>query len=158
MTDSSSTTRKRITSEETQKALDFLVEAMGDDRVTPMAAICPSATGLLVEMLSITSSRASYTLDLLVKAGAITRIDKSHKVLVNRATVRLDTPPALSDSDKDRYEEAIRRLSTLLEEERGRTSQLTTEVEGLKTKLNELTKTDGPSSDVLEIMAGIGVA
>lgn len=158
MTDSTRKARRGITLKETQEALSILVEAMGDDRISPLPAINGSANGLVATLLEVSSGRAAYIIKLLADAGAIMRIDGSYKVRIIRPTVRLENPPVLSDSDKDRYEEAIRRLNSLLEEERARTTKLTVEVEDLKAKLNELTKTDGPSSDVQKIMAGIGVA
>lgn len=148
--------RRKIEVEETQAALGLLVDSMGEDRISPMAAINGSATGLLATMLGIADGRAAYILSLLVESGAVARIEKSHKVLVTRATVRLEAPPALSDSDKERYEATIRRLAALLQAEEGKVAQLTTEVGDLRAQLADLTKTDGPSADVLQIMQEVG--
>lgn len=109
----------RISEEESQRALDVLVDAMTEDFVSPAKAIAPSAVQLIVRSgITDRNGRASYILDLLVRSGAIERIDGSHSYLVLRKSVAVGRTPVMPAADQTAYEETIRRLNAQLDTER----------------------------------------
>lgn len=148
-------TRVAVTGKETQEALNALIVFADADKVSPSPGAASSANAVLQQLLEVTDNRAGYLLDILAKAGAIERIEHSHKVRILRSTVVCATPtnPSLSMADYTKMRTALIALDKESEEQRDRIKQLEGQVAELLDQLSQVAESHvAIDADVLSIL------